>query len=93
MRISDLQKYLAAVKRRHGDLEVIEQRYSDYGPMEPIPTETAITTNEFADEVPWAVVSVASQQGGAFKMRRHFSVSDDEAERMGFKPMLLYKGN
>jgi len=30
MTISELQKFLAATKRKHGDIEVLMTRYSDY---------------------------------------------------------------
>lgn len=34
MKISDLQKHLAALKRKHGDLVVICSRYSDFQRIE-----------------------------------------------------------
>jgi len=98
MTISDLQKYLAAVKRKHGDIEVIEQRFSDYRTMDPVPTSTDISVDSlrYNDDSNWALVQGLPQQGGAYIMRDHYTLREkSEAERtgMGFKTYLLYKGN
>ena len=34
MKISDFIHYLQTIQAQEGDLELIETRYSDYGPME-----------------------------------------------------------
>lgn len=96
MRISELQKYLAAVKRKHGDIELIEQRFSDYGPMGELPAITAIEESPSYDCPPrinWAVVQALPQQGGEYLMRYHPSISVEEREKLGYKTYLLYKGN
>jgi hypothetical protein len=100
MRISDLQKYLAAVKRKHGDIEVIENRYSDFMSMDPIPTdaEVQLTTDDsrYGGPSKWAVIEAASRQDGEYLMRDHSSLralSLAERDAMGFKRYLLYRGN
>lgn len=98
MKISDLQKYLAAVKRKHGDIEVIEVRYSDYKSMDPVPTAINVTDNpnQYDEDSKWAVIEACPQQGGWYIMRDHYTLRNLPKERrdsMGFRPYLLYKGN
>lgn len=96
MKISEMQKFLAAVKRKHGDIEMIERRFSDYGPMDPAPTSTDVVKPEshrYNDESQWALVSAVSQQQGEYLMRDHRSLTDEQRATMDFKTYLLYKGN
>lgn len=82
MKISDLQKFLAKVKRKHGDVELAEQRYSDFRLM------------DFDD---WQIVSAAPRQnskiGPAYLMRDHYSLTDEDRARMNFKTYVFFSGN
>lgn len=108
MRISDMQKYLAAVKRKHGDIELIENRYSDYQDMGPVPRSTDIADDphryvpsadgkgsEPEEPSNWALVQAAPMQDGAYLMRDHHSLNLHPERRaaLNFKTYLLYKGN
>ena len=79
MRISELQKFLAKVKRKHGDIEVLERRYSDYQTMD-LPL--------------WELVRAAPQQNGAYLMRdHHYSLTPEQRAKLDFRDYLLFDGN
>jgi len=78
MRISDLQKLLAKTKRKHGDLEVIETRYSDYCLM------------GLED---WSIVRAAKKPNDDWLMAEHRSMTDEQRALMNFLPYLHFRGN
>ena len=87
VKISELQKLLAQFKRKHGDLEILEQRYSDYAPMDQ---GSSIHTR---GEPLWDVVQAAAQQDGAYLIRDHYSLTEEQRKAMNFRTYLLYRGN
>jgi hypothetical protein len=81
VKISDLQKLLRATKRKHGDLEILEVRFSDYQLMDP---------------KDWKIAQASSRvdgRGEGWLMRDHYSLTEKQRQDMSFKPYLLFSGN
>ena len=77
MKISDLQKFLAATKRKHGDVELLETRFSDYKLMEP---------------EDWSVVeAIPGATPEDWIMKTHHSMAEGQKARA--KSYLHYAGN
>lgn len=77
MKISDLQKLLAATKRKHGDLELLETRYSDYKLMD-------------ADS--WTVTeAVPGPTKGDWLMRKSPTMSEEQ--KTNARKYLHFQGN
>lgn len=83
MKISDLEAFLASVKAEHGDLDILERRYSDYRLME---------IEQPNWEKTWDVVT-AAPQGDDWIMRDHESLTDEQRTSMHFKKYLYFDGN
>lgn len=93
MTISELQKFLAAIKRKHGDLLIYFEQYSDYTLMEPPKTVDAVKRGEepYYGNHPRVAEAGIVRGSGEMHVR---SVADKETDPMvDRKLVLIFPGN
>lgn len=97
MTISQLQKFLASAKRKHGDLEVAFEQYSDYRAMENNDNTDVAEPYDYSKPGGWCsdgprVVVAGYVRGAAGEWFRREPPVDGEAH-VEKATILLFPGN